>query len=775
MKITPRRISMALASLVILTLIIGASLHWQPVQSQNKIPIYLAVMLEREFVAGSTTEKFADSVDARNGANLCKKEINKAWDTAHKNYELNLDFYYDDNSIDTARQRVNEMLATNHTMLVVGHAFSNVSQEMGKIYSAEGIPAITASSVNVGVTKGNNWYFRALPNSQAQSHQMANYIFHVLRQKNITLIKLTGESFAEEFAQSFMETYKDLGGEISGPIEIGKGLDNNRMTPAMFAAVEQVKQSNLDFQSGISKSDPGVLVFVMRAPEAANLLIHMRDAGINNLAFGPSAFANLNFLATFQSTAPAGRDLNYYSNGVYVLAPVVFDTAGKAGQAFLQDFKAAYNGNEPGMKAATNCDALKITARALEQAQVSGEPTALVDDRHKLRDALASIDTPQEAVEGVTGKLYFDANHDPVKPIDTSIYQNGKRISAISQIIEIDEATADRLNAQKQVKNPVITYDHRFFRITDVVYVGVDINKISEMDIQTNSYVLDFYVWFRAREVVDPAQFEFLQVVDAIDFGSPLVEAVENGISYRAYHVKARFKGDFDYKNYPFDQQTIKFQIKHKFKDAQELLLVPDTIGMRGISEGDILARLNKQKVVDGLGNWELGSSAKIQQDNYSNDSTLGNPNLVETETSIPYSRISVEFGIIRKGLQYSLKNLLPLFFLVGLAQLAFFSSASDYGKMYDIVTSVILTAAFFQLGLTDSLPNIGYTTAMDWMFYIVYFLCVIQIIIILLIKMNMDKKQETYANQIIKTARWVYPLLVLLGGLLVYIQFWNG
>jgi heme/copper-type cytochrome/quinol oxidase subunit 4 len=106
---------------------------------------------------------------------------------------------------------------------------------------------------------------------------------------------------------------------------------------------------------------------------------------------------------------------------------------------------------------------------------------------------------------------------------------------------------------------------------------------------------------------------------------------------------------------------------------------------------------------------------------------------------------------------------------------MAFFSDAKDYSKMYDVVTSVILTAAFFQLGLTDSLPNIGYTTALDWMFYLVYFLCILQIVIILQIKRYVEDGKEAVAARIVYISRFVYVILVVLGGYIIYLSNWSG
>lgn len=753
-----------LAGVVLIGLLVVIFNQYSTSQKQA-IPLYVAVMLEREKVQGSD-EPFPDSVDAMRGVELCAAEINQAWrqGAAHPR-EIRVDFYYDENQTDVGLAQANKVVETNRALVVLGHAQSQVSKPAGEIYAQNGIPAITGSAINDDVIVGNEWYFRVLPNSSAQSRQMAHYIYRVLEQKKATVIEGQNDAFAQMFANGFRETFTSLGGEIVATHEYSRP-QGNQLTDEMSGIITKI----------LNTEEPGILVFAARANEGALFMIGLRDQGLNSPVFGPSPFANILFLSTIE-TAARRREPNIYSNGVYVLAPVVFDTAGDEGQQFLTAFRKKYN-VDPGMKAATNCDALKVAAKAIDSAQISGTPGTLANDRRLARDALAAINAPERAVDGVTGKIYFDQYREPVKPIDTSIYQNGQRISSISQIVEIDEETANRLESQLQERSPVLKYDNRFFRTTDVVYVGIDINEVSELDTQAGTYLLDFYLWFRAREPMNPQDFVFLQLSEPIEFGDPVVETFENGVAYQAYHIKARFKGNFDYKNYPFDQQTLGIQMKHKFKNAQELLLVPDTIGMRDITSEGFLKRLQAQKVVRSLSDWQLvdkSDSAIIVQEKITNDSTLGNPSLVGSDyTRIAYTLMRVEFEIKRNGWSYIWKNLLPLGFLVGLAYMAFLSKASEYDKMYDVVTSVILTAAFFQLGLTESLPNIGYPTAMDWMFYILYLLCIAQIVTILAIRKYINREQEKDADKIVWSARYAYPLLVLLGGYAVYLMFWR-
>jgi len=60
--------------------------------------------------------------------------------------------------------------------------------------------------------------------------------------------------------------------------------------------------------------------------------------------------------------------------------------------------------------------------------------TAVGQDRVKIRDYLASINTREKAYEGVAGKTYFDKNGDCLKDAFVKEIRGGKWVSAQKQL-----------------------------------------------------------------------------------------------------------------------------------------------------------------------------------------------------------------------------------------------------------------------------------------------------------------------------------------------------
>ena len=292
-----------LAGVVLIGLLVVIFNQYSTSQKQA-IPLYVAVMLEREKVQGSD-EPFPDSVDAMRGVELCAAEINQAWrQGAARPREIRVDFYYDENQTDVGLAQANKVVETNRALVVLGHAQSQVSKPAGEIYAQNGIPAITGSAINDDVIVGNEWYFRVLPNSSAQSRQMAHYIYRVLEQKKATVIEGQNDAFAQMFANGFRETFTSLGGEIVATHEYSRP-QGNQLTDEMSGIITKI----------LNTEEPGILVFAARANEGALFMIGLRDQGLNSPVFGPSPFANILFLSTIE-TAARRREPNIYSNEI---------------------------------------------------------------------------------------------------------------------------------------------------------------------------------------------------------------------------------------------------------------------------------------------------------------------------------------------------------------------------------------------------------------------------------------------------------------------------
>ena len=96
----------------------------------------------------------------------------------------------------------------------------------------------------------------------------------------------------------------------------------------------------------------------------------------------------------------------------------------------------ALHGVAPDTWAALTYDAVGMIAEALEKTYNTEAPIA--DNRKAIREHLASLDTPEEGYEGITGLTYFDIKGDNVnKPAYVKIVKDGQFVAAEKQLSEL--------------------------------------------------------------------------------------------------------------------------------------------------------------------------------------------------------------------------------------------------------------------------------------------------------------------------------------------------
>lgn len=120
------------------------------------------------------------------GVNLYVEEVNKSGGINGRALEVIA--YDDQNNKVTARNRALEIAKESKTLVVIGHYYSSISLEGGKIYKEYGITAITASATAPEVTEGNGWYFRVVPDTNLQGKFSALYIKNILEHEAANIV-----------------------------------------------------------------------------------------------------------------------------------------------------------------------------------------------------------------------------------------------------------------------------------------------------------------------------------------------------------------------------------------------------------------------------------------------------------------------------------------------------------------------------------------------------------------------------------------------------------
>src|SRR5262249_23096244 len=154
-------------------------------------------------------------------------------------------------------------------------------------------------------------------------------------------------------------------------------------------------------------------------------------------------------------------------------------------------------------------------------------------DRERVRLALDDISTPQDAVAGIEGPLFFDAHHNMPRAIRMGYFHVGRFVTAPLQLVPVEEAEFVDLNKEIQAGHIVMLRGMPYW-LQRVVYTGIDINRLGRIDQRQGTFAVDFYMWMRYAGNDDaPVHVEFPRLLQASTFdpARPLQNGQQDGLN----------------------------------------------------------------------------------------------------------------------------------------------------------------------------------------------------------------------------------------------------
>jgi branched-chain amino acid transport system substrate-binding protein len=454
-------------------------------------------------------------------------------------------------------------------------------------------------------------------------------------------------------------------------------------------------------------------------------------------------------------------------NGIYVPSPLIFDSAGIDAQEFASHYQKAY-GNLPSYVGAAYYDVARVAVRAIQEAEIQNTPGSQQKDREKVRDRLEAINSRNVAVKGLNGPIYFDATHDSNPPVRIEQYVGQHLISAPVQLSPIADLSGVDLDRELKAGN-ILRLNYKFkdqyFWRQRVAYTGIDVNKLSRIDQNKSSFTANFNVWLRYIGDDAPLAIQFPDAVTNIlnpaapifDPKKPIKTRTLDGLNYRLFQVAGEFKNSLDLRDYPFDSQKMTVRFLNTSLSTDRLIYVIDAVGLK-LPRTD----LEQQKgAFAGLQLWQF-KEMQYAQDAIRSTSTQGDPALFESKVQTDYPGFSLMMRFQRHTLIFLIKNLLPLGLLTLVAYSTLYFSYSLSVPRILATCSVLLSGIVLLLAINNQLPEIGYTIALEYTFYVFFFLCVFSIVITT-IGEKLDKAGRKKAVQRLNLfARVFFPIIVL-------------
>jgi branched-chain amino acid transport system substrate-binding protein len=732
-------------SVFLILLVISIIFAWHIFS--GKEPVYIAVSGP---ISGSRQPNGEAMVQ---GIRLYLDEINQEGGIDGRPIKLLV--YNDQNKPELAKANALEIATQTQALAVIGHYSSTTSLAASPIYKEYGVPAITGSATADALTNENNWYFRTIFNNSDQGALIANYVRKILGYEEASIL-YDEDAYGSTLKDAFTHTAKRIGLSIKHQWSFDS-VEPTEVKKTIYQMFDDVKKA---------PEEAGMLFFAIHSTEAVRAIVKLPQIRqVRVSIIGADALSSSNFTDKLSQFPQEQAQPGYFSDGVYALLPFLLEFAPSEQMTpFILKFLEKYQ-HRPTISSALYYDVAKIAIHAIENITLK-KKQYIEKQRREVRDNLLGLSQLENAIEGVTGYLYFDKTRDAIKSIPVGIYKNGIPNVAIRQYQPLSQTRligGDLL--QKSLDNKIISVNHRLMSQTEVVFVGIDFNKISELNPQTSTFLADFYLWFRFKGDFDYQNIEFMNILNQENnrLRMPIIEHVSEGkVTTITYRIKMPFKAELAFHKYPLDRQVLPISFRHKILTRDKLIYVVDAQGMDIHQMGD-----KKTRDAFSIGGWKM-KDVLFSQNSLKHHSTLGIPELFGSRQRIEYSQFNAIITIERNYWDVIFKKLLPPLLLVVLGYLSFFVPSSAFGTRLALGTFMIAATTPFYLNVTSELPKIDYTLLIEYFFYLIYFLAILTIAIAISVYIKSDDEDNDsrkFVKRLNFWGKWLYKVILITGG----------
>lgn len=527
----------------------------------------------------------------------------------------------DRNDSERAREMAERAFADSNVLGVVGHNYSSSSLAASEVYKS-GLVSISPTSTANALTADNPWFFRAIFDNSTQSGFLANYIKSTLSAQPVVIVK-SSSPYGEDLARAFVEQAGRVGVPIAAQIEIGSSVP---MTARQVGA-------------RIASIDGEPLVFLaLQREEAKEIIREIRDQQLPNRLLAADALSTNALKDDFADYPRSREDPGFYVRGLLAVTPFLPEISNQQAQSFLALYQDSFD-DEPPWAAPFAYDSARLLIDAIGAANGFDPSIKLTERRERVRQHLARLDSPGRSLPGVTGVTYFDAHGDAVKPITVGTF-DATLVSAMTQLRAVPPYYSRNRIEQLRDKDLLTELGEHTLIKTAIAYTGISIDKISNLDLETQTAEIDFRIWFRYKSSLPVFEVEFVNAISSIDMGAPLKITEQNGVSYRLYEGSGQFKLDFAERRAPFGRHMVGLGIRHRSLEHDQLVFVPDTMSLTAIHGSQLVHQLQADQVISqGLG-WNI-QRAWIYQ-TIDQRPTRGDPDhMLGARETYPQSRIS--------------------------------------------------------------------------------------------------------------------------------------
>ena len=307
---------------------------------------------------------------ALRGAELARDRINAGGGI--RGHQLELHAVSDSADPQRAVQVADSFFSDPSIVAVIGHVNSGATLAAAPIYG-RGLVAVSPSATSPEISRAGSWIFRVTSSDAANAAWLARFALRELGQRAVVLY--ANEPYGRGLREGFARTYTAAGGTL---------LEE-------YPYIEGRTESFEPYLLGMRETQPDVIFIAGLDMGAGRIIRQARALGVHASILGGDGLIGL-----------IGQERVY--DGTYVGLLYHPEATTGVGEGFAAAYEQRY-GEPPDHFAALAYDAVMLAGEAAANAGL---------ERQAIRDYLSTVGDSRPPFSGVTGRIAFDDNGDPV-------------------------------------------------------------------------------------------------------------------------------------------------------------------------------------------------------------------------------------------------------------------------------------------------------------------------------------------------------------------------
>ncbi len=295
----------------------------------------------------------------------------------------------------------------------------------------------------------------------------------------------------------------------------------------------------------------------------------------------------------------------------------------------------------------------------------------------------------------------------------------------------------------------------------DKVMVGAYINDIQAINLQTDSYRLDLYVWFRWKDpAIDPSKtYEFMNAFNPSEHvRTPAYDAPQkmpDGSLYMVVRQQGEFSAKFPLQQYPFDRQELVMAMEDTVHSTNELVYMPDDKAITPVT-------LNKHIRLSGF----IVGTPRLEVEGYSYPTNFGD---VSQPEAAVYSRGVISVPIHRPPFATGIKVFMPVLLVLLCTGVVFFVHPAYIEGRLGVAITALLTLVALQLTSASSLPEVDYLLMTDKVYLLSYAFIIATMMQVARVSRHVHEKQYDIVRASDRRAVCAFIGILAVGCIIIY------